>query len=225
MLSMIGYIKGTILTQVPESDRFSYVIVTPQDMPNLGIHVSVPQSALNRLTNTNNIELYLYHYQTPRDQFTVGLTSLAKFKFFLQLLKVTGVGPKLSAYIIEYFNDLNELLDLIALQDISKLAKIPGLGRKKAGKILLEIVDPQNIKQLLAQKQASNAKTITNDIKVPPSIQNILEELVSALTSLGLTQKEAINRILKRQDSIVEHLDNSSSTPEIGEILKILLRK
>ena len=105
---------------------------------------------------------------------------------FRQLLKVNGIGAKIALAILSALS-LDELRGLVASEDAARLTKVPGIGRKTAERLILELRDK------LAQTDGSAV------IAPKPSL---IEDAVSALISLGYSERDARASVSKVEDGL-----------------------
>jgi Holliday junction DNA helicase RuvA len=106
----------------------------------VGYHVHLGKSDLEELHDGQKIELYI-HTHVREDAFELfGFRSRIDRQIFLLLLSVSGIGPKLALGILSGLSAY-DLLAAIGSNDISKLCKIPGIGKKTAERMVLELKD------------------------------------------------------------------------------------
>jgi Holliday junction DNA helicase RuvA len=144
----------------------------------VGYQVSIPLSTFCRLpdppapvtlhihTHMQAESLQLYGFSTPEEKQT-----------FLKLLTIPRVGPRMALNILSGISP-QELLQALAGEDIKRLVSIPGLGRKSAERILLELKDKL--------RPAGSPSSVV----IPPA-QRLFQDALSALLNLGYSQKVA----------------------------------
>ena len=160
---MIAYLKGYI-----KYKGEGYIVI---DVNSVGYKVEVIKSLL--ILDTDSIvELYIYSDINERFSRLFGFPSVEYLQLFELLLTVTGVGPK-SALNILSNSEYNELINGINGSDLSLLSSIPGLGKKSAERIILEL------------KGKISSVGIVNNPK-----QQFLKEVTEALLSLGYNSGE-----------------------------------
>jgi holliday junction DNA helicase RuvA len=190
---MIGYLKGLLIEKKP-----NYVLL---DVNGVGYMVNIPVStflelpaegsalSLNIYTHVREDVLALYGFRTMREK-----------HLFEKLIGVSGIGPKAG---IAFLSGMpaDELIPAIQRQDIAKLSTIPGVGRKTAERVSLEL--REQIPALLAESAAA------------PKELPLREDLISALINLGY-QRNLAERTVKmvleksKPDSAFEDLLKSS---------------
>src|SRR5437868_10168569 len=158
---MIGYLKGALLEKKPSS-----VLI---DVQGVGYLVTIPVSTFYDLPEEGTtISLFIYT-QVREDVLALfGFRTTREKKLFEKLLSVSGVGPKMA---ISFLSGMTaeELIPAIQRQDIVKLSTIPGVGRKTAERVALEL--REQIPALLSE------------ISAAPADKPMQEDLISALTN------------------------------------------
>jgi Holliday junction DNA helicase RuvA len=195
---MIAYLRGQLLC-VEEN----HVILEVQG---IGYEVTVPPRLLSRLPETGK-ELELYtHLNVREDALQLyGFTSQRQRALFRLLLKAQGVGPKVALTIIDTFQE-EQLAVMIAQGDLEGLQRIPGVGKKSAQRLLLDLKGklPSNFEPVLL---TSTGVALSE-----------LEEVTEGLAALGYSRHE-VETILKKVDR--ETLSGKSA----NEILRLVLKE
>lgn len=173
---MISYLRGTLL-QVEENRILL-------DVQGVGYEVAVTSGFLQQLpAQGEEVEVYT-HLQVREDAWQLfGFPSAQDRSIFRLLLKTQGVGPRVALTILDTFRS-GELAEIIAKGDAASLMRVPGVGRKSAERLLLELKDK------LPSPQGEPARARKN---APPD----LEEAAQALLSLGYGRREA-EAVLKK---------------------------
>ena len=180
---MIAHLKGTLLTKATDS-----VII---DINGVGYEVFVPLSTFYTLPDEQGHEISLHiHTHVREDAFLLyGFKTILEKRIFRLLISVSGIGPKLGMNILSGIGP-DALLTAIAQGDVARLQTIPGVGKKTAERIALELKD--------------KAKLIRPDIAdmAPAKIASHEEMLIrddagSALVNLGYTLKAAEKAVEK----------------------------
>ena len=128
---MIGSLKGILARKAPDG-----VLV---DVAGVGYEVSVPMSTLSDLPPEGaSVHLYIYTHVRDDAILLFGFTSLVEKKVFITLLGVKGVGPKLALNILSGIK-ADEFAVAVEAEDIALLSRVPGLGKKTANRIVLEL--------------------------------------------------------------------------------------
>jgi Holliday junction DNA helicase RuvA len=158
----------------------------------VGYGLSCSQFTLEELPATGEkVRLLVYHHITDSDQRLFGFNSTAEKILFEQLITVKGVGPKLGVTILSGM-PINELMSAIINGQAGILSKIPGIGKKSAERIILE----------LREKVAdSSARGEGIEGGGESGFNNVTMEAVQALCSLGFRVKDAEEVVAKIQKS------------------------
>ena len=173
---MIAHLKGFLLSKSTSS-----VIV---DNNGLGYEVFVPLSTFYTLPDEEGQEVSLHiHTHVREDAFILfGFGTILEKKIFRLLISVSGIGPKLAINILSGIGP-ESLLDAIAQGDVTKLQSIPGVGKKTAERISLELKD--------------KAQSARADVDLPPvkissqEDKEFRDDALSALINLGYSSKAA----------------------------------
>ena len=130
---MIAYVSGKLAAKKPTE-----VII---DVQGLGYHVWIPTSTFERLPAEGEaVKLFTYHYVREDSLQLFGFASEAERQVFEVLLGVSGVGPKLALAALSAMGPA-ELRDRVLDGDAAMLTQIPGVGRKTAERLVVELKD------------------------------------------------------------------------------------
>ena len=166
---MIARLKGILLEKTPP-----HVVI---DCNGVGYECEVPMSTFYNLPNIGEMLTLLTHFVVREDaQLFYGFGTERERATFRQLLKVNGIGAKSALSILSGLS-VEDLIQAIALQETGMLTRVPGVGKKTAERLLLELKDKFSIEGL-----AGNANT-------PKSAAS---DVLNALVSLGYNEKEAL---------------------------------
>ena len=165
---MIGRIQGKLIEKQPPQ-----VVV---DVQGLGYEVDVPMSTFYNLPGIGEAVILHTHLVVREDAHLLyGFGSEAERRVFRQLLKISGVGPKLALSVLSGLS-INDLALAVASQETGRLVKIPGVGKKTAERLLLELKDKLDI----------------SDSKSPRAPQqDAMSDILHALLALGYSDREA----------------------------------
>jgi Holliday junction DNA helicase RuvA len=146
------------------------------DCHGVGYEVDVPMSTFYNLPAVGEKVSLLTHFVVREDaQILYGFGSSEERTAFRQLIKISGVGPRMALGVLSGMS-VAELSQAITLQEAGRLVKIPGIGKKTAERLLLELKGKMGAD--LGPAAASSADTTQNDI-------------LQALVALGYSDKEA----------------------------------
>lgn len=167
---------------------------------------SAASSSQSTQVDSGKIELLITHIIREDAQLLFGFLDPLERSTFERLLKINGVGTKVALTILSTFS-AKQFLEIIASKDIKLLQKVPGVGAKSAGKILLDLAG-------FCKEVLESSASPTNPVSAPnvPSSH----EITSALESLGYKTTE-IKRILPQ----IQATDTQSA---IKEALRLLSR-
>ena len=165
---MIGKLSGTLSEKNPPQ-----VLV---DCHGVGYEVDVPMSTFYNLPAVGEQVSLLTHFVVREDaQILYGFGSSEERTAFRQLIKISGVGPRMALGVLSGMS-VAELAQAITLQEAGRLVKIPGIGKKTAERLLLEL------------KGKMGADLGPSSAPVGDSTQN---DILQALVALGYSDKEA----------------------------------
>lgn len=128
---MISSLRGKIISRKPDN-----VVI---DVNGVGYQVNVPLSILSNLPEEGN-DVFLHVYTHVREDALqlFGFFSEDEKKIFTTLLGITGIGPKMALNILSGISH-NDFLHAIEKEDVAMLCRIPGLGKKTAHRLILEL--------------------------------------------------------------------------------------
>lgn len=168
---MIGYLQGNLLKATPERLLL--------DVQGVGYEIHVPLSTfyeIEKRGGTGRIALYI-HTQVREDEIALfGFWTEREKALFEKLIAVGGIGPRLARVILSGMAP-DDLLGAIAAGDIARLSTIPGIGKKTAERMVLELKD--KMRELAAELPETTAAR--------PADQDV----VSALVNLGYKAAQA----------------------------------
>ena len=178
---MIGSLNGLIISKKP-----SEVLL---EVNGIGYEVYIPLSTSFKLPSVDQTVQLLTHLIVREDQHTLyGFITEDERKLFRALIKISGVGPKLALTILSGIN-VEGFIRSVQMQDVDTLVHLPGIGKKTAERLLVEMKDKVDQMGNIAQNDAIESKDL-----------RIIKEAHNALTSLGYKSVEA-RKILDGIDS------------------------
>ena len=167
---MIGRIQGILVSVHPPR-----LLV---DCQGVGYEIDVPMSTLYQLTEVNQKITLLTHFQVREDaQQLFGFATETEREAFRQLIKISGVGSRTALAVLSGMS-VNELAQAIALQEAGRLTQVPGIGKKTAERLCLE----------LKGKLAPDLGIVGGK----PQAIEASSEVLQALLALGYSEKEAL---------------------------------
>ena len=201
---MIGYVKGVL----EEADEQSVMI----DNHGIGYRIFVPSSAFSgALPIGKEVKIYTYLSVKEDAMQLYGFLTRDDLRMFRMLLGVNGIGPKAGLGILSALT-ADELRFAVLADDAASIAKAPGIGKKTAQKLILELKDKLNLEDAFEQKLANQA---AGDISAADTGSQV-QEAVQALTALGSPGTDALRAVKK-----VEGAESMT----VEEILKAALKK
>jgi Holliday junction DNA helicase RuvA len=167
---MIGRLNGVLLEKTPP-----LVLI---DVNGVGYECEVPMSTFYNLPAIGEKVVLLTQFIVREDaQLLYGFGSDRERLTFRQLLKVNGVGAKSALSILSGLS-VDDLVQAVALQDAALLTRVPGVGKKTAERLLLELKDKFSIDGM-SIAQSGHAKSASGDV-------------LNALLALGYNEREAL---------------------------------
>ncbi len=177
---MIGFLKGSLLETAPNR-----VLV---DVQGVGYEVNIPLSTyyeVQKVEGTGAVAFHIHTHVREDALALFGFWTRRERRLFERLIAVTGIGPKLAQTVLSGMLP-DDLIAALATGDVRRLSTIPGIGKKTAERMILELRD--KVQDLAAEL---------------PSAPAVVEsDLVEALISLGYKQaaaQRAVNRVAREQ--------------------------
>ncbi len=173
---MIGRITGILLEKNPPQ-----ILV---DVHGVGYEIDVPMSTFYNLPAAGGtLSLHTHHVVREDGHYLFGFASQEERSVFRQLLKVSGIGARMALAVLSGLS-VNDLVQAVALQEAGRLVKIPGIGKKTAERLLLELRD----KLGKALPNLAGARLAVAAGAAPDAKSDIL----NALLALGYNEREAL---------------------------------
>ena len=184
---MIGYLSGKIISSKPTKILL--------DVNGVGYLVSISINTFEQITGRESVSLFIYTNVKEDSISLFGFFSEAEKEMFELLITITGIGPKLAVSILSGIR-VDELKHAIRSADISRIIAVPGIGRKTAERLVLEL--KTKVDQVKGEEK-----------ELSFSVKN---EAVAALTTLGYNSKLA--------DITVRNILNSDPNISIEDLIK-----
>lgn len=199
---MIAYLKGRLAVKQP-----GYVIV---EAGGVGYQVGVSSQTLAELPAAGNeIRIETYHHITEADQRLFGFASPREKYLFEKLITVKGVGPKVALGVLSGMASA-QLIDVISSHDVRALSTAPGIGKKTAERIVLELAD--KIGDSAGAEATSSGGA--SGVRAPAAIS----EAVSALEALGYKRAAAEKALQQAAQEF------KGKKPDLQDLIKAGLR-
>lgn len=193
---MIAFVKGSLVDV--ESDR---VII---DVGGIGYNVFVSSYTMGRLPLEGN-EVKLYTYLNVKEDLMqlYGFLSKDELRIFKLLIGVNGIGPKGGLGILSYLTP-DDLRFAVMANDVKAISAAPGIGKKTAEKLILELKDKLGS---VEPEEVPTSESVTGNTPFSKEIQT---DAVQALVALGYGSTEALravtNVMTEQEDSVEEIL-------------------
>lgn len=177
---MIGRLAGTLLEKNPPQILL--------DVQGVAYEVDVPMSTFYNLPNVGD-KLTLFTHLVVREDahLLFGFGSENERRAFRQLIRITGVGARIALAVLSGLS-VAELAQAVSMQDSGRLTKIPGIGKKTAERLLLELKD----------KLGADVTTAVGVHRPAP----VGADVLNALLSLGYSDKEAAHAVKQLPEGV-----------------------
>lgn len=191
---MIAYLKGILIQKTPQQ-----VVI---DIDGVGYCVNIPLSTYFKLSEVKEpVELYIYTHLSDSALALYGFSTEEERELFTKLISISGIGPKLALNVLSGMEP-DELKQAVQESNVARIARIPGIGKKTALRIAMELQEKLEKKEKLLSSRGAQER----------------EDLISALINLGFRRREVEGVV----DEAIRHL-----TPEAGfeKLLRECLRR
>jgi len=192
---MISFLKGKIL----DKDAKGIILL----VGDIGYKIILGSRYLEKIKEIEDVEIYIHHQQREDSVKLYGFEHKSKLDFFNELISISGVGPKTALLLLDLLG-VQEVQGAIANKRPDILARAPGLGKKTAERIIVEMKN-----KFLAFADENEESGMYGDE---------MNDVVNALTGLGYMINDA-RKVIKEIPSEVQGVDN-----KIKEALKIIGR-
>ena len=199
---MYAYISGTVASVQTDS-----VII---DNQGIGYRIYVPASCSEALRTGENALIYTYFSVREDAMQLFGFLTEDDLAVFRLLIAVSGIGPKGALGILSVMN-ADDLRFAVLSEDAAGIAKAPGIGKKTAQKVILELKDKLDLKEAFEKKSEHSGMEKSTET-VPEN------EAVLALCALGYSNSEALRAVKQ----VIETSGEADTEQLIKAALKIL---
>lgn len=180
---MISYLRGTLLEKHPNR-----AVV---DVNGVGYELTIPVSTFSSMPESGNEVRLQVHTHVREDALALfGFATAAEKAVFEKLIGVSGIGPKLAVTVLSGL-DVKELIAAIRGGQIEVLVRIPGVGKKTAERMILELRDKLDMLGIAATPAAGAARA------GKPSFSQDEEDAISALMNFGAQRAAAEAAVIK----------------------------
>jgi len=179
---MIGRLRGTLLWK-----NAPHVLV---DVQGVGYEVEVPFTTFFKLPTVGQEAMLHTHLIIREDAHILyGFATEAERALFRDLIKVNGVGAKMAAAILSGIA-VEDFVRCVRDNDVARLVKLPGVGKKTAERLVMEMRDRLDAK-------SGTAPVTKTDIAAPAPESNAVNDAISAMVALGYKPADASRMVLK----------------------------
>lgn len=192
---MIGQLRGILIEKQPP-----HLMI---EVNGVGYCLQAPLSTFFSLPALGEPLVLRTHFIVREDaQLLFGFASCEECRLFQEIIKISGVGPKVALAILSGLSPA-DFVEVIQSQDIARLQRLPGIGAKTAQRILVEMQD-----RLPKLNLPFSAKGPGNTVLMGKQAEDPLEEAIAALVSLGYKPIEASKAVskVKNTSQSCEHI-------------------
>jgi holliday junction DNA helicase RuvA len=196
---MLGWLRGRVLSEEP-----SGVIL---DVGGVGYELTIPVGTLGRAGTDSEglIELWVHTHVREDALELFGFGTELERRVFRMLVSVPNVGPKTAVGVLGALS-ISELSQSIAARDLGRLGKVPGIGKKTAERLVVELID-----KLPALVPSDTAKPLSGKVPAAGTAQLLLK----ALVNMGYRPAEA--------ERAVQHLGKRVEAEPVSDLLRAAL--
>ncbi|MGK4056828.1 Holliday junction branch migration protein RuvA [Limosilactobacillus reuteri] len=171
---MYEYLTGLVTVVAPQ-----YIVV---DVNGVGYKLLVANPYRYQEDRTKKVQVYVYQAVREDNISLFGFTDQNEKKLFMQLINVSGIGPK-NALAILANPDHQGLVDAITNNNVNYLTKFPGIGKKTASQIVLDLRDKLT-------NESSSSLFATTQLTVDATVNRELKDALEALAALGYKERD-----------------------------------
>jgi len=187
---MIGFLTGKIISAKPTKILL--------DVNGVGYLINISINTFEKISDKESVSLHIYTNVKEDAINLFGFFTEAEKEMFELLISITGIGPKLAIGILSGIQ-VGDLKNAIQSGDLSRIIAVPGIGRKTAERVVLELKN--KVDQIIEEGG-----------KVPTGKESLRNEAVSALTTLGYNFKVA--------DKVVRDVLGEDGSISLEELIK-----
>ena len=202
---MIGSLRGTLLEKHPP--------LLLLDVQGVGYEVHAPMTTFYQLPALgSDIHLHTHFVVREDAQLLYGFIDKSTRELFRELIRINGLGPKMALAILSAL-DASELVLCIQNNQINTLTKVPGIGRKTAERLLVEMRD-----RISHHHSNNNTESLTNTrAAASTAAPSVREDAESALLALGYKPQEA--------EKMVQAILKSQTVDSSEELIRLALKQ
>jgi Holliday junction DNA helicase RuvA len=208
---VIGWLRGTVVDREPVADRSSAAQLLIE-VSGVGYRVAVTAHTLDRLPRDGEVVLHIHHHIREADQKLYGFLTKQERVAFEGLLAAHGVGPALALAVLAT-HPAERLARILADNDLDALCQVPGVGRKTAQRLLVEL------RSSLVLLDGGAGPAATGPAGTDPMVGTALADVREALAQLGYGPDEVRRALAGLPAGLA-----SEPGAEAGQLLKAALR-
>ncbi len=191
---MISYLKGNLIHKAPDQVTI--------DVGGVGYCALIPLSTFFKLGQPDEpVELFIYTHLTDNSLSLYGFYTEDEREIFMKLISISGIGPKLALNTLSGIGPA-DLKEAVKRSDVARISLIPGIGKKTALRIAIELQEKIEKKEKILATKDSKEK----------------QDLISALTNLGFKRREV-------EMIVNETIRSLSSEAGFEELLRECLKR
>ncbi len=207
---MIAYVQGIL-----ENLEIDKAVI---DVGGIGYEVNISASTCDRMPGLgDNVKLYTYMNVKEDEMSLFGFLTRDEIRMFRMLITVSGIGPKGALSILSVF-DTDDLRFAILAGDVKTISKAPGIGKKTAERLVLELRDKISNTDITGTEGLGQAAGSASTGKSSGEDASSRDEAVEALAALGYNATDAMKAVRKVLSASDEKLDTEA-------ILKLALKE
>lgn len=173
---MISYIKGEI-----SKKGIDYLVI---ENNGIGYYINTSFNTLKNMTEGDKSSVFTYMYVREDLIALYGFSTMDELDMFKKLISVNGIGPKAGLAVLSTY-EINSIKLFILKEDVLAMSKVPGVGKKTASKIILELKDKIGKIEELDTINMNDLLTVASDS------HSDTDDITEVLMSLGFNQAEA----------------------------------
>ena len=201
---MFSYIKGILA-----DSGLSYMVI---EAGGVGYYINASESDTRRLPDKGTeVKAYIYMNISEKDISLFGFLEKRELELFKMLISVNSVGAKMAQNILSIL-DYDDLITAIVSDDAKAISAANGVGKKTAEKIIFELKDKIDLKEIYGEEEVNIPKSTDNDSS------DARNDAILALASLGYSNSEAMKAVKK-----VKNTEEKNTDEILKEALKYLL--
>ena len=182
---MIGFLRGRVAYTFPD-----YCFL---DVHDVGYRVFISHQTRNQISVGTEVMLYIHTHVREDAILLYGFFSQEEYDLFQHLIGISGIGPKVAQGILSAIT-ANEFYHLIHRKDVKAITKLPGIGKKTAERIILELKDKLSAASFDVSDAADDTAALGD------AMGDMVSEAIEALLSLGFQQSE-VQSVLKKKSA------------------------